>query len=288
MGRDVPSVELPRSLTGDGPRSHGPGVDDHRPGFRLFIIGSATALAGCCALLTRLNDLDPLTDPSVIEVRASRTPGEGLFMELHEYARYDAVGLRDLIRAGEVSADEVEATARQALAVANAEVNGLALPLFSPALDHAEDGPFAGVPFLIKDTGRWPRECRSPWAAGPAGRRRLARHRPDGPLPGRRTGHSGPDHRAGDGDQLLHRAAQVRTDPQPLESGAGRRRLERWRRGAGRGRSRARRARQRRSRLHPDPGLLLRARRAQTEPGPRAVRARHGRSRCSGWRTSSR
>ncbi|MEV8630857.1 amidase [Streptosporangium sp. NPDC051023] len=74
-------------------------------------------------------------------------------MELHEYARYDAIGLRDLIRAGEVTAAEVEAVARQALEKANAEVNGLALPPFSPALDHAADGPLTGVPFLIKDNG---------------------------------------------------------------------------------------------------------------------------------------
>ncbi|MEU7895044.1 amidase [Nonomuraea sp. NPDC049152] len=74
-------------------------------------------------------------------------------MELHEYARYDAVGLRNLIRAGEVTADEVEAVARKALAVADTEVNGLASPVFAPALDHADDGPFAGVPFLIKDHG---------------------------------------------------------------------------------------------------------------------------------------
>ncbi|GAA4586174.1 amidase family protein [Planotetraspora phitsanulokensis] len=74
-------------------------------------------------------------------------------MELHEYARYDAVGLRDLIAAGEVGAEEVESAARHALAMADAEVNGLALPVFSPALDHAGDGPFTGVPFLIKDHG---------------------------------------------------------------------------------------------------------------------------------------
>ena len=74
-------------------------------------------------------------------------------MELHEYASYDAIGLRDLLRAGEVTAAEVEEVAREALVAADAEVNGLALPLFSPALDHAADGPLAGVPFLIKDSG---------------------------------------------------------------------------------------------------------------------------------------
>ncbi|GIH81422.1 amidase [Planobispora longispora] len=74
-------------------------------------------------------------------------------MEIHEYAKYDAVGLRTLIGAGDVTAGEVEAAARQALAVTNERVNGLALPVFTPALDRAEDGPFAGVPFLIKDHG---------------------------------------------------------------------------------------------------------------------------------------
>jgi amidase len=72
-------------------------------------------------------------------------------MELHEYAQYDAVGLRGLIAAGEVTAAEVEDAARRALDAANADVNGLALPPFTPALDHADDGPLAGVPFLLKD-----------------------------------------------------------------------------------------------------------------------------------------
>ncbi|WP_412543558.1 amidase family protein [Longispora sp. K20-0274] len=74
-------------------------------------------------------------------------------MKPHEYARHDALGLRDLIRAGEVSAAEVEAAARAALESADARLNGLALPLFEPALAHAADGPLAGVPFLIKDGG---------------------------------------------------------------------------------------------------------------------------------------
>jgi amidase len=74
-------------------------------------------------------------------------------VELHEYASRDAVGLRELIEAKEVSAAEVETVARQALERANAELNGLAMPLFSPALDHAADGPLGGVPFLIKDSG---------------------------------------------------------------------------------------------------------------------------------------
>lgn len=74
-------------------------------------------------------------------------------MELREYAQYDAVGLSDLVRSNEIAAAEIETVARRALEVADAELNGLASPLLSPALNRAEDGPFAGVPFLIKDSG---------------------------------------------------------------------------------------------------------------------------------------
>src|SRR3954471_1192477 len=74
-------------------------------------------------------------------------------MELHEYTHYDAIGLRDLIRAGEGTAAEIEDVARRALELADARGNALALPLFSPALDAAADGPFSGVPFAIKDSG---------------------------------------------------------------------------------------------------------------------------------------
>ncbi|NRQ30975.1 amidase [Nonomuraea sp. NN258] len=74
-------------------------------------------------------------------------------MDLHDYATYDAVGLRELISAGDVTAAEVETAARQALAEVNPRLNALALPVFEPALGHAADGPFTGVPFLIKDHG---------------------------------------------------------------------------------------------------------------------------------------
>jgi amidase len=78
-------------------------------------------------------------------------------VELHEYADLDAVGLRDLIRSGEVTAAEVEQTARRALDQAHAELNALARPLFDPALGHDAAGPFAGVPFVIKDSGPFAR-----------------------------------------------------------------------------------------------------------------------------------
>ena len=85
-------------------------------------------------------------------------------MHVDEYTQHDAVGLRALMAAGEVSADEVEAAAREALDAANARVNGLAAPPFTPALDHDPDGPLAGVPFLYKDFG--PMAAGVPFYAG--------------------------------------------------------------------------------------------------------------------------
>ena len=78
-------------------------------------------------------------------------------MELHEYASLDAVGLRGLIQGGEVSAAEVEQTARRALEKANADLNALTRPLFDPAPAHDPAGPFAGVPFVVKDSGPFAR-----------------------------------------------------------------------------------------------------------------------------------
>ncbi|MFC9788530.1 amidase [Rhodococcus sp. NPDC127528] len=78
-------------------------------------------------------------------------------MELYEYAGLDAVGLRALIRTGEVTAAEVEALARRALAAADADLNALTLPLFEPALTSAPDGPLAGVPLVVKDSGPFAR-----------------------------------------------------------------------------------------------------------------------------------
>ena len=74
-------------------------------------------------------------------------------MRLDEYSAHDAVGLRDLLRAGDVSEAELVAAAREAIGAVDGTLNALAMPLFDAPLDHAADGPFAGVPFLIKNSG---------------------------------------------------------------------------------------------------------------------------------------
>lgn len=72
-------------------------------------------------------------------------------MKLSEYIEYDAIGLAQLISSGQVSAHEVQQVARQAIELVNPELNALVGELFDEPLPYATDGPFAGVPFAIKD-----------------------------------------------------------------------------------------------------------------------------------------
>ena len=72
-------------------------------------------------------------------------------MKVDEYVSCDATDLAQLIRDGEVSSEEVEQTAREAITSINSELNAIVDDLFDRPLAANSDGPFAGVPFLIKD-----------------------------------------------------------------------------------------------------------------------------------------
>ncbi len=72
-------------------------------------------------------------------------------MHISEYREYDAVGLAQLIRSGQVSAQEVQQVAREAILAVNPALNALVGGLFEEALPASTTGPFAGVPFVIKD-----------------------------------------------------------------------------------------------------------------------------------------
>lgn len=78
-------------------------------------------------------------------------------MDFAEYRRHDAVSLAELVRKGEVSPQELLHIALQRSAQVNPRLNAI-------VIDHAElarkqlqsgvpEGPFAGVPFLLKDLG---------------------------------------------------------------------------------------------------------------------------------------
>ncbi len=74
-----------------------------------------------------------------------------------EYEDYDGIGLADLIRRKEVTPDEVLDAAIDRVEARNPAVNAVVMELY----DHGRqainaglpDGPFTGVPFLLKDLG---------------------------------------------------------------------------------------------------------------------------------------
>ena len=76
-------------------------------------------------------------------------------MKLAEYASYDALGLADLVRRGQVSPQELARTANAAIAAMNPGVNAVVevYPDRIEGLDESSlgNGPFRGVPFLMKD-----------------------------------------------------------------------------------------------------------------------------------------
>lgn len=78
-------------------------------------------------------------------------------MEPAEYASYDALGLADLIRRGEVTAHEVGEAALAAIAAVDPAVNAV-IDVHPDRVEALRDaapptGPFGGVPFLRKDLG---------------------------------------------------------------------------------------------------------------------------------------
>ncbi|MYW03964.1 amidase [Streptomyces sp. SID3343] len=72
-------------------------------------------------------------------------------MKITEYVSFDAVGLAELVAAGEVTPAELEAAAREATQAVNPQINAIVETW--PADDEPSPGsaPLAGVPFLIKD-----------------------------------------------------------------------------------------------------------------------------------------
>nr|WP_202512743.1 amidase [Streptomyces sp. SID3343] len=75
----------------------------------------------------------------------------GVTVKITEYVSFDAVGLAELVAAGEVTPAELEAAAREATQAVNPQINAIVETW--PADDEPSPGsaPLAGVPFLIKD-----------------------------------------------------------------------------------------------------------------------------------------
>ncbi|MEY9950204.1 amidase [Kitasatospora sp. GAS1066B] len=75
-------------------------------------------------------------------------------MDYTEYRSHDAVGLAGLVAAGEVTAAELLELAIARAEAVNGRLNAIVRPMHEPARSRAAGpltGPFAGVPFLLKD-----------------------------------------------------------------------------------------------------------------------------------------
>src|SRR5688572_15302955 len=76
-----------------------------------------------------------------------------------EYEQYDGLGLAELVRQGQVTPDEMLDAAIERVEARNGAVNAV----ISKAYDRARqtiasglpDGPFRGVPYLLKDLNGW-------------------------------------------------------------------------------------------------------------------------------------
>lgn len=93
-------------------------------------------------------------------------------MAFAEYADYDGLGLAQLVKTGEVSPVELVEAAIERIQRHNGALNAVVYKAYDEARATAAsalpDGPFKGVPFLIKDLGAkvkgWPRTSGSNYA----------------------------------------------------------------------------------------------------------------------------
>jgi Asp-tRNA(Asn)/Glu-tRNA(Gln) amidotransferase A subunit family amidase len=78
-------------------------------------------------------------------------------MKIEEYLSHDGLGLAEQVRTGAVTAAELLALARERTAQVNPALNAVVVRMDAEADARVAgplDGPFAGVPFLLKDLGQ--------------------------------------------------------------------------------------------------------------------------------------
>ena len=102
-------------------------------------------------------------------------------MAFAEYADYDGLGLAELVKKGEVTPLELADAAIERAERHNGTLNAIVYEAYDEAREAAKgklpDGPFKGVPFLIKE----------PFRGGRRGRRFPSIEGADGPV--RRSAH---------------------------------------------------------------------------------------------------
>ena len=76
-------------------------------------------------------------------------------MTLPEYEDYDALGLAELVRKGEVTATELLDAAIARIEARDGDIGAVVIPMYDQArraiAEGLPAGPFTGVPFSLKD-----------------------------------------------------------------------------------------------------------------------------------------
>lgn len=76
-------------------------------------------------------------------------------LSFEEYVKYDATALAELVRKGDVTPNELLETAITRAEAVNPQLNAIVTPLYDKGREMArqlpKEGPFRGVPFLLKD-----------------------------------------------------------------------------------------------------------------------------------------
>ena len=93
-----------------------------------------------------------MSTPDVFE-----TVNQGINMNFDEYCAYDATGLAELVRRGDVKAKELAVLAAKGVESVNPALNAV-IEVFSDRVEGLDEaslpsGPFRGVPFFLKDLG---------------------------------------------------------------------------------------------------------------------------------------
>lgn len=78
---------------------------------------------------------------------------------MNDFSSHDAVSLAELVRTRQVSPRELVAATIERIEALNPKLNAVVHPMYDAALEQAggplPDGPFKGVPFLLKDLLSW-------------------------------------------------------------------------------------------------------------------------------------
>src|SRR3954452_13574983 len=88
---------------------------------------------------------------------------------MKDFASHDATSLAALVRRGEVSPRELVTSAIEAIESLNPKLNAVVHKMYDSALKQSDaslpEGPFTGVPFLLKDLSAWYAGERMTWGS---------------------------------------------------------------------------------------------------------------------------